>query len=519
MARRTRIVFIAVSVPLIFVWLCFIRGLLQPRPYDLVGNDNGYPISWYGMLKLGCGSVDDIVDITSFSRSSHIEQIVARCMDQGGPFWTKVSYLIKPRHLQFDNEQTLQAWTLTQRSLVWLEHAQVYLVVLKLVYNRNPKLPNPLFSVLVAEIYDQHHNWQETASIQLTNGGKPQTFPRMIEVPTYTPPRIEWFLGIESFQLVKGSEGKLVVVYSTKWSQTSAKHFAMTIDGTKQWSFECNGHDDDQWTPLTPLSSDSIQFVTSWNPFTVIKCPLDDKDTFGCMVVSTTNHSSSAFSGELPLTQVANNKWLGFGSCQCNDCGCGSHIQRPHMVIISLNNNTGDFVILAMLLPLQLGMDITESNQSDVIEQCGPLGSQITITNIIDYNNHTLMVDYNLGQGLYGGYAYLTFDDLFDSMMMTSSSPFEDILQCGQRLLESFAVAYGDIIEAQMNQYGHLWKLDYQMRKEAEAKENLRKQQVAAAQALAEQIEKETEDRLRLEAEMRWLEAQRYQPPSTVLIV
>lgn len=441
---------------------------------------------------------------TSQERPVDIELLVKHCMAQGGEFWDKVKYLVRPRHLQFDTRETLEAWTVTQGSLVWLEDVGVYLVVLKLVYKRDPySVPTPLFSVLVAQVYDKLGSKAITKDITLD--GNTVNFPRMLEVPVFVPPRIEWYLGVDAFHLLDLPLGEVIMIYSAKFSHMKAKHFAITLDGAKRWSFHCTSYDDNEWTPLTPITKDYVSFVSSWDPFTVIKCPLTELAP--CTVISSTTQVSTKFKGSLPFISITSDRWLGFGTSWCAGCGCGTETLRPHMVTISEAN--GHFRVDGVLLPLQSGVAMKGSNRSDPHDICGITGSHLTVTNIVQTNDQGLMVDYDIG-GYSPGVAVIDID----TSLLPSADDFQekgDILQCAESLLVTFTKQFGDLVESQLNLNGQLWKLPYQQRKDAEAKETLRKQQVAAARQYQEFLEEEEGARRRLEAEVRWHEAQRYQ--------
>ena len=503
MVRWIRLV--AVSVPLVFVWLLLLRQILHRRQNHFTSNNNDdFPVLWFRNNPETCHLEPIAMTATSQERPVDIESLVKLCMAQGGEFWDKVKYLVRPRHLQFGTKETQEAWTVTQGSLVWIEDAGVYLVVLKLVYKRDPySVPTPLFSVLVAQVYDKLENKAITKNITLN--GNTVKFPKMLEVPVFVPPRIEWYLGVDAFHLLHLPLGEVILVYSTKFNYMEAKHFAITLDGAKRWSFHCTGYDDNEWTPITPITKDYVSFVSSWDPFTVIRCPLTELAP--CTVVSSSNQVSTKFKGSLPFIPLSDNKWLGFGTSWCADCGCGTETLRPHMVTISETN--GQFRVDGVLLPLQLGIAMKGSNRSDPHDICGTMGSHLTVTNIVQSNDQGLMVDYDIG-GYSPGVAVIDID----TSLIPSADDFQekgDIIQCAESLLLTFTKQFGDLVESQLNLNGQLWKLPYQQRKEAEAKETLRKQQVAAARQYQEFLEAEEEARRRLEAEMRWHEAQRYQ--------
>lgn len=502
MVRWIRLV--AVSVPLVFVWLLLLRQILHRRQNHFTPESNEFFVLWFGNNANNCHLESIKMTATSQERPVDIESLVKLCMAQGGEFWDKVKYLVRPRHLQFDTRETQEAWTITQGSLAWLEHSGVYLVVLKLVYKRDPySVPTPLFSVLVAQVYDKLGNQAITKEITLN--GNTVKFPKMLEVPVFVPPRIEWYLGVDAFNLLYLPLGEVIMIYSTKFNYMEAKHFAITLNGSKRWSFHCTGYDDNEWTPIISSDNDWLSFVSSWDPFTVIKCPLTELAP--CTVINSTNQVSTKFKGTLPFISLSDNKWLGFGTSWCADCGCGTETLRPHMVTIS--NDQGQFRVDGVLLPLQLGIAMKGTNRSDPDDICGVMGSHLTVTNIVQTSDQGLMVDYDIG-GYTPGYAII---DINTSLMPSDDNfgVIGNILQCAESLLLKFTKQFGDLIESQLNLNGQLWKLPYQQRKDAEAKETLRKQQVAAARQYQEFLEEEEEGRRRLEAEMRWHEAQRYQ--------
>ncbi|KAI5957625.1 BMT4 [Candida theae] len=307
------------------------------------------------------------------------------------PYLKDLKRIILPElRLQLDHNVVDKFWFRLAGSSVWLKDYGVHYMVSRIMYSHRGTRDGPLLSLSYAQLYDQ--NWNELVGTRLlvpkirnATGDKQYIlhFPQIIPIPFYQDEQLNeyQYYGPEDprLMLVKNKAGyeeplvlfnsyrckmdtfdddeddKLVTkercyrAMSICWPwQLDERKFSKTVElNIENYRLRTQKN----WTPFTSHLDrqvdgyDShIYFVYRWANLDILKCDLQGACSYDYRFNTSLSLENDVgpFRGGTQLINlndmvaVKDNKevWAGFARAHIDDCGCGSSMYRPNLVVI-----------------------------------------------------------------------------------------------------------------------------------------------------------------------------------------
>ncbi|KAG5417139.1 BMT4 [Candida metapsilosis] len=307
------------------------------------------------------------------------------------PYLASLKSIILPElKLQLDLDVVEKFWFRLAGSSVWLKDYGVHYMVSRIMYSPKGTRNSPLLSLSYAQLYDE--NWNELVGTRLLVpktrnglGGEQHilNFPQIVPIPFWQDPEIneDQYYGPEDPRLIlvknEGGYDEPMILFNSynckmdtfdddedeKLVTKQRCYRAMSV--CWPWQFDERKYSktvelkvenyklrtQKNWTPFTSHLDRQIDgydshiyFVFRWANLDILKCDLQG----ACSYDYRFNTSLSPKNQVGPFrggTQLANlndlvtikdNKevWVGFARAHIDDCGCGSSMYRPNLVVV-----------------------------------------------------------------------------------------------------------------------------------------------------------------------------------------
>ncbi|CCG21507.1 Bmt8 beta-mannosyltransferase [Candida orthopsilosis Co 90-125] len=307
------------------------------------------------------------------------------------PYLAGLKKIILPElRLQLDLDVVDKFWFRLAGSSVWLKDYGVHYMVSRIMYSPKGTRNSPLVSLSYAQLYDE--NWNELVGTRLLvprarNSPSSEqhilNFPQVVPIPFWQDPEIneDQYYGPEDPRLIliknEGGYDEPLILYNSynckmdtydddedeKLVTTQRCYRAMSA--CWPWQFDERKYSktvelklenyrlrtQKNWTPFTSHLDrqvdgyDShIYFVFRWANLDILKCDLQGACTYDYRFNTSLSPKNQVgpFRGGTQLINlndlatVKDNKevWAGFARAHINDCGCGSSMYRPNLVVI-----------------------------------------------------------------------------------------------------------------------------------------------------------------------------------------
>ncbi|CCE43544.1 uncharacterized protein CPAR2_211880 [Candida parapsilosis] len=292
--------------------------------------------------------------------------------------------------LQLDLNVVDKFWFRLAGSSVWLKDYGVHYMVSRIMYSPKGTRNSPILSLSYAQLYDE--NWNELVGTRLllpkahnspTGERHILNFPQIVPIPFWQDPEIneDQYYGPEDPRLIliknEGGYDEPLILYNSynckmdtydddedeKLVTTQRCYRAMSICWPWQFDEQKNSkrvelklenyrlRTQKNWTPFTsPLDrqvdgyDSHIYFVFRWANLDILKCDLQGSCSYDYRFNTSLSPKNQVgpFRGGTQLVNlndlvtVKDNKeiWVGFARAHIDDCGCGSSMYRPNLVVI-----------------------------------------------------------------------------------------------------------------------------------------------------------------------------------------
>ena len=307
------------------------------------------------------------------------------------PYLASLKSIILPElKLQLDLDVVEKFWFRLAGSSVWLKDYGVHYMVSRIMYSPKGTRNSPLLSLSYAQLYDE--NWNELVGTRLLVpktrnglGGEQHilNFPQIVPIPFWQDPEIneDQYYGPEDPRLIlvknEGGYDEPMILFNSynckmdtfdddedeKLVTKQRCYRAMSV--CWPWQFDERKYSktvelkvenyklrtQKNWTPFTSHLDRQIDgydshiyFVFRWANLDILKCDLQGACSYDYRfnTLLSPKNQVGPFRGGTQLANlndlvtIKDNKevWVGFARAHIDDCGCGSSMYRPNLVVV-----------------------------------------------------------------------------------------------------------------------------------------------------------------------------------------
>lgn len=307
------------------------------------------------------------------------------------PYLASLKSIILPElKLQLDLDVVEKFWFRLAGSSVWLKDYGVHYMVSRIMYSPKGTRNSPLLSLSYAQLYDE--NWNELVGTRLLVpktriglGGEQHilNFPQIVPIPFWQDPEIneDQYYGPEDPRLIlvknEGGYDEPMILFNSynckmdtfdddedeKLVTKQRCYRAMSV--CWPWQFDERKYSktvelkvenyklrtQKNWTPFTSHLDRQIDgydshiyFVFRWANLDILKCDLQGACSYDYRFnnLLSPKNQVGPFRGGTQLANlndlvtIKDNKevWVGFSRAHIDDCGCGSSMYRPNLVVV-----------------------------------------------------------------------------------------------------------------------------------------------------------------------------------------
>ncbi|KAI5954000.1 BMT3 [Candida margitis] len=344
--------------------------------------------------RLGLNSSVKISKATNMRTSLHeVVQNILNDIESGeNDYLAGLRKIILPElRLQLDLDVVEKFWFRLAGSSIWLKDYGVHYMVSRIMYSPKGTRNSPILSLAYAQLYDE--NWNELVGTRLllpkarnspTGEQYILNFPHIVPIPFWQDPKIneDQYYGPEDPRLIlvknEGGYDEPLILFNSynckmdtydddedeklvtsqrcyramslcwPWQFDSERKYSKTAE-LKLENYRLRTQKN--WTPFTSYLDrqvdgyDShIYFVFRWANLDILKCDLQGACSYDYRfnISLSPKNQVGPFRGgtqlmnlnELVTVKEDREVWAGFARAHIDDCGCGSSMYRPNLVVI-----------------------------------------------------------------------------------------------------------------------------------------------------------------------------------------